>query len=292
MTHYVLGWPAAAVAGYGVVLAALWLLGWRLRCSWLVLAVAGVGVLVYFLALTPDEVFSETRWQRPWGRCPALTAGADDAVQIRNVRDFAYRSEHDYDVRYTDLEIYPSRIDSVDLAVSHWDELEMVAHTMLRFNFTDGREFVVSMETRLPEGVEQGFLPGIYKRYELLMVIGTSRDLLDLRSKYRGETLYIYRTGATREQAALLLTAVLRRLEKLSRKREFYNSVTSNCTTSLAPLLNLIDPGFEGDLRLLLNGFSDKLMFELGYLKHREGESFGSLKSRSYVPGLSSGAAE
>ena len=70
------------------------------------------------------------------------------------------------------------------------------------------------------------------------------------------------------------------RADSLSRHPEFYNSIARNCTTSLAPLLRVIDPSFEGDLRLLLNGFSDELLFELGYLKCREGETFAELKAR------------
>ena len=172
---------------------------------------------------------------------------------------------------------------SVDLAISHWDGLEAVAHTMLSFGFRDGRHLAISMETRLPEGEEQGFLPGFYKQYEILMVIALEEDLFRLRTDFRGEELYLYRTNATPEQARTMLDSLLNRAVKLEREPEFYNSITENCTTSLAPLLREINPSFEGDIRLLLNGRSDELLYELGYLCHREGESFAELKQRSRV---------
>ena len=80
-----------------------------------------------------------------------------------------------------------------------------------------------------------------------------------------------------------MLDSLLNRAVKLEREPEFYNSITENCTTSLAPLLREINPSFEGDIRLLLNGRSDELLYELGYLRHREGESFAELKRRSRV---------
>lgn len=83
-----------------------------------------------------------------------------------------------------------------------------------------------------------------------------------------------------RRQARELLDYVILRADSLSRHPEFYNSITRNCTTSLGPLLRVIDPTFEGDLRLLLNGYSDELLFELGYLKHQEEETFPELKKR------------
>ena len=172
---------------------------------------------------------------------------------------------------------------TVVVAVSHWDGMEKIAHTMLSFGFADGRYLALSMETRLPEGKEQGFLPGFYKQYEIIMVLATEEDLFKLRTDYRGEELYLYRTNATPEQARQMFRLLLEGADRLYREPAYYNSITQNCTTSLAPLLRLINPSFEGDIRLLLNGESDQLLYELGYLKHRDGESFPELKKRRYV---------
>lgn len=76
---------------------------------------------------------------------------------------------------------------------------------------------------------------------------------------------------------------------KLEKNPEFYNSISVNCTTAFAPMIRQIDPEFPSDIRLIFNGYFDRLLFEAGYLKRRESESFGSLKSRSYIPGKSSG---
>lgn len=279
------GWVAAAGTwGWTAVISGFWIAGWwsRFRWCWLALAVLELGALVWFLALTPERQFRETVWQSSWGRAPRVVYSGTEAT-IHDVRDFVYRSEQDYDVRYRTLSFDRTGVETVDLAVSHWDGLDRIAHTMLSFGFADGRHLAVSMETRLPEGAVQGFLPGLYKQYEILMVLATEEDLFKLRTNFRGEEFYLYRTNATPAQSRELLELILTGADELYRNPAYYNSITQNCTTSLAPLLRVINPTFTGDIRLLLNGRSDELLYDLGYLHHRDGESFAALKSRSRI---------
>lgn len=277
--HYAFHVSPAWTAVFGGTLLAVWIASLFRHCFLVVLGAMESVTIAVFLSMTPERMFADTVWQKPWGRAPSVAFSGDRAL-LRNVRDFHYRSVEDYDVRYLDCELDLSSVRTVDVAVSHWDGLQAIAHTMLSFGFADGSYLAVSMETRLPEGVEQGFLPGLYHQYEILMILATEEDLFQLRTDYRKEELYLYRTNATPEQARELLEYVLLRAESLERDPEFYNSVVRNCTTSLAPLLRLIDPGFKGNFRLLLNGYSDELLFELGYLRCREGESFQKLKQR------------
>ncbi len=277
--HYGFHWPGAATAAYAGCLLAAGIVALHRR-RWLYgLAAAELLVAGIFFSSTPEEVFAGTEWQTPWGRVPHVRFAAGRVV-LSDVRDFRYRSADDYDIRYVDFEFDPDSVRTVDLAVSYWDGMAAIAHTMLSFGFADGRYLVVSMETRLPEGAMQGFLPGFYRQYELIMILGTEEDLFKLRTDFRREELYLYRTNATPAQARELLDSVILRAEALSEHPEFYNSVMRNCTTSLAPLLRVINPGIGRDIRMLCNGYSDQLLFDLGYLRHREGETFAGLKQR------------
>jgi len=243
--------PDTVTAVYAGILLALWFSALRRRRWLYVLGAIELTVAGLFFAMTPERAFAGTDWQAPWGRVPTVEF-VGSRVLLHDVRDFHYRSADDYDIRYLDFEFDPAAVRTVDIAVSHWDGMRAIAHTMLSFGFSDGRQLVVSMETRLPKGATQGFLPGIYHQYELIMVLGTEEDLFKLRTDFRREDLYLYRTNATPEQARELLEYVVLRAESLSERPEFYNSVTRNCTTSLAPLLRVIDPTFSGDIRLLL----------------------------------------
>lgn len=276
------GWEFTASLLFFLLLLGLAAAGWFRGALLAVAAALELATILFFAQRTPEHAFAGVTWQRPWARAPHVELDGARA-KIGNIRNFRYRTTEDFDSVYASGEYDLDQVQSVHLAVSHWDGLQAVAHTMLSFGFRDGRYLAVSMETRLPEGMEQGFLPGLYKQYEILMVLATEEDLLRLRTDFRGEELFLYRTNATPEQARTMLDSLLERAVELEREPEFYNSITENCTTSLAPLLREINPSFEGDIRLLLNGRSDELLYELGYLRHREGESFAELKRRSRV---------
>ena len=213
----------------------------------------------------------------------------DGKFELRNIRDFHYRSEHDYDVRYLTQVIDPERISSIDVALSHWENRQSIAHSMLGFNFDDGVSIVVSLETRLPLSVRQDALAGMYRNFALAMIAGTPRDLYGLRADHRGEALYVYRCKACPETLRRLVRRFFSRAEELSLKPEFYNSLCRNCTTGLLPLMRDDSSGVD-DIRVLLNGFSDQLLFQREMLIRREGESFDSLHARCLVPGKCSGA--
>ncbi|PWM73944.1 MAG: hypothetical protein DBX90_13900, partial [Lentisphaerae bacterium] len=205
--HYTI-WAGIGPVIFLLLAAALLTLGFRNRNYWYGLTGLELAVIVWFAALTPERQFRDTKWQRPWGRMPQ-TAFNGTLAAVRDIRDFKYRTPEDYDIHYIDGTYDIDQVRTVDVAVSHWDGMEKIAHTMLSFGFADGRYLALSMETRLPEGKEQGFLPGFYKQYEIIMVLATEEDLFKLRTDYRGEELYLYRTNATPEQARQMFRLLL-----------------------------------------------------------------------------------
>lgn len=281
----------AGFVGYILLFGAAIGLGFRFRKFRYVAGGIALLTILYFASQTPENRFLAVKWQPPWARAVEVKFLKDGRCHLSEIRDFRYRSVDDYDIHYTEMTVDPDGVAAMDLAVSHWDGLQAVAHTMLSFEFDDGRHLAVSMETRLPEGAEQGFLPGLFKQYEIIMLLTKEEDLFKLRTDFRGEEFYLYRTNATREQCRELLMLVLHGAAVLHDSPRFYNSLTTNCTTSLTPLLRWIRPEFKGDLRLLANGYSDELLYEFGYLAHRDGETFAELKARSRVTN-SRGAAD
>ena len=245
-------------------------------------------LLIYFFCLTPAMQFKNVKWQTPWARRPQAEFLENRQIRFTGIRDFQYKSETDYLPRYCDMVVSVEDIQHIDLALSHWDGMESVAHTMLGMHFSDGKYLCLSLETRLPEGIEQSSVGGLFKQYEIIPLLGTRRDIFDLRIRHRGEDFYLYRTTLSKAQARQLLIFLARNLNSPPR---FYNTLTHNCTTALDLFLHIAGSGAVDDIRLLVNGFSDQLLFELGYLCHRRGESFASLKSRSFIPGKSAGIA-
>ncbi len=298
--------------GFLVLLGAVWLL-WAFGAVWhfnflgsarfaLAVLVAAAGLVLPFLR--PRRIFlaadlgmlllvtlvfiaipaSHNRdWVPEYGRLPRCEFQEDGRFRVHDIRDFRYRSETSFDIRYRTDDFDLKQLESLDFVVVHWDNMEGIAHTMLSFGFRGGQQLVFSVETRRDRGDVYGAIPGIYKQFELIYLIGTEADLLGLRTNYRHEQVYLYPTNATTEEMRVILLDLLEKANGIYRQPQFYNSLTSNCTTSLLPsirravALPFRDPSF------LCNGFTDRLAFRLGWLRTRQGESFPELKFRRYA---------
>ncbi len=240
-----------------------------------------VGVLTYNRFLPAPE---HANWQAPWARAPQFTLEGD-TLTIENVRDFRYRSEEDYEVRYRTETYDLNKLTGADLGECHWDGMEAICHTMMSFSFADGRHLVVSAETRLPEGVEQDSIGGIYKLYGLLYVFGTEEDLFALRTNYRHEDLTLFPLKITPEQARRLLLAYVHLAKETEREQRPYNTVTDNCSSGLVRIFRYFAPDMPKryDLLPLHNSSISRLIHKHGGMRTREGESFEALSQRCYL---------
>ena len=255
------------------------------EAKWMLLIVE-IAVMASFFLTTPERAFKDVKWN---DECEEIAQ-----VQILNgkyfiygLRSFEYRTAEDFDKCYTYTVLDPALLESMDIAFSDWGiPGGAVKHMLLKFNFKDGKELAVSFEPRVKKGMRGGlFLPGIYKQYGQMMLLSVPEDIFDLRSVYRGEDLYCYRTTARGRVLEQMFLKVMFRAAHLNRKPEFYHSVFANCTTGLSGVLNS-DPRLKNrDWRAILNGYFEKYLFEQGFLERRCGESFNSLKARSYVNG-------
>lgn len=267
--------------GYAVLLA--WCL-WKRRWWGYYGAAALIVVLhVLYFCVPPSN---DRAWQASWSRMPRGELSGN-ILTLHDIRDFHYRTVDDFDERYITETYDLNDLVSLDFAVSHWDGMEYVSHTLLSFGFGDGRYLALSAETRLDEGDTQGAVAGLYKQFELLIIFATERDILALRSNFRHEDLYLYRF---RMDDPVMIKAILldfvRRANELRVHPQFYNTVTNNCTTALRPSMEkgMQMPSSRISVGSILNGYVDRKAFDKGILMHRPGESFDELRRRSHVP--------
>jgi hypothetical protein len=123
-------------------------------------------------------------------------------------------------------------------------------------------------------------LKGLFKQYGAIFILGTERDLFKLRTNYRHEQLYLYPTNSTPQEVRTLFIYMLKRCNRLRKHPQFYNTITHNCLTSLLPIFDKVKPPRDKfDIRLYLNGFTDQLAFETGWLKRKPGEKFIDYKA-------------
>lgn len=270
------GWLRDGLAGAYVVIVLLLMVKVRRRLLASLLPFAAV--CVWWNTVEPEN----RDGYPPETSRMAWAAFDGDAVRVHDIRNFKYRSETDFDVRFEDRAYKLDEVRTVDLFVSYWDGNENVAHTFLSFGFSDGRYLCVSIEIRREEKETYDTLKGIFKQYEIIYVWGDERDIVQLRTNHRLEDVYLYRTTCTPDESRLLLTAMLEESTRLRDSPAFYNTVTRNCTTSIVLHVNEVLPRkVPWWKRRVMNGLGDRRAYDQGWLS--TDLPFDELKRRARI---------
>ena len=265
----------AATYAVGSVAVLLWL-----RPFWRAFAVWGVGmlaILVWWSALWPSN---DLDWQPDVAKLASFGVNGNRLI-VRNVRAIDYRSETDFTAHYEDRVYDLSKLRGVDLFMSYWGS-PAIAHTIMSWDFEDARPLAISIETRKTKGQEYSAVKGFFRQYNIIYVAADERDIVRLRTNYRGEDVYLYRLKVTPEQARALLMDYAARMNALVETPEFYNALVDNCTTSIRHHVTRVEanpPRF--DWRLLANGYGDRMLYERGTVDTRL--PFEALRAKSHI---------
>lgn len=225
-----------------------------------------VGVAGFTAVVFSRHPSNDRTWS-PDQRELATARFAGDSVFVHNVRNVHYRTTHDYDVHYEDRAYDLRRLESVWFVVEPFSGFKGPAHTFVTFGFDDGEYVAVSVEIRKEVG--ESFSPwrGAARGYELTYVVGDERDLIGLRANFRHDSVYLYRTTATPAKARQLFVSMLERADKLAAEPEFYNTLTSTCTTNIVRHVNEISPKrVPFSFKTLLPAYADELAYKVGLL--------------------------
>ncbi len=256
--RWLAGLLAAALGA--AALAALALLRSTLRAAVAVLSLFGLS-LAWWLGIPPTN---DADWQPDVARTASATFEGN-IVTIRNVRDFEYRSETDYTPRWETRSYDLSKLRGADIFLSYWGP-RLIAHTIMSWEFDDGRHLAVSIETRKKKGQEYSAVLGFFRQYEIYYVVADERDVVGLRAKFRGEELFLYRLKAPAVQARAMLLDYLKEVNHLDTRPEWYNALVHNCTTTIRHHAQDVGAGRAFDWRILANGHIDELGYERGQI--------------------------
>jgi hypothetical protein len=236
-----------------------------------------------------------------WSPDQAVLARAEfdgPQVTIHNIRNCQYRSADDYTVRYYDKTFDLGRLDSTYFILVPFPGSAALAHTMLSFGFADRDYIGVSAEVRRKKGENYSALAGLLGHYPMTYVVGDERDLIGLRANVRDNEVYLYRMRLTAEQSRRLFLDMMRRVNQLAEKPELYNTLSNNCTTVIRQHVNRVIPNkMPYDYRLLLPGYADRLVYDVGLLdtdlSFEETKRRASITRQAYLyrdgPGFSQG---
>jgi hypothetical protein len=240
--------------------------------------------ILWWRSLRPK---SDRDWKTGMDILPHIELARDD-LRVRRFRNFRYTASGDPLPQYDDRTFDLRKLSSLDYFLSHWSG-SVIAHTLVSFGFDDGQFLVVSVEARLQRWQSYSPLGGLFRAYELIFVIGGERDIIQLRTSIRRERVYLYRVHMPRQEVRQLLVDYVARVAKLEKRPEWYNSISSNCTTNLF---------YHGRNRvpwwltphILLNGLSARAMYLRGFLD--TSLPFNELQARSDIRGRALAAGD
>lgn len=211
-----------------------------------------------------------------------------DAVTLRNVRNFIWRSRTDYTPRWEVRRYELRRLVALDMVTSYW-EGPAIAHVLLSFGFSDGERVVFSVEIRRRRGQAYSEIGGFFRAYNLSVIAADERDIIFLRTNVRGEDDYLYHVRLPPADIRALFLAYVSQANSLLQTPRFYNTLTVNCTTLVYRMLRHIVGGLPLDIRLLLSGYLPGYVYALGGLDQRyplaQLRAFGRITQRARQAG-------
>ena len=173
-------------------------------------------------------------WLPNVARTPWATV-AGDTVTVHNIRNFTYRTETDFTPAWYDKSYDLRKLEGIDIVASYWMGPD-IAHVFVSFAFAGGDHLAMSIETRTEKGEGYSAIKGFFRQYELYYVVADERDVIGLRTNYRSdppEDVYVYRIKSNPEGRRAFFLEYVRQINALKDHPEFYNSLTTNCTTNI-----------------------------------------------------------
>jgi hypothetical protein len=233
-------------------------------------------VVIWWVLIPPRN---DRDWSSEVAR-PAWAVIEGDRLTIENVRNFEYRDETDFIERWETRTYDLSRLEGVDLFVCNWGP-SLIVHTIASWEFSEGPPLAISIETRKEKGEAYSAVRGLFRQFELYYVVADERDVIGLRSNYRGERVYLYRLRLSPEGARAVLLDYLSAVNQLARHPRWYNAITHNCTTTIRQHALHVGQGNPWDWRILVNGRIDQLGYDRGNID--TSLPFTEIKARSEV---------
>ena len=213
----------------------------------------------WYLSIKPKM---EAPWSKDVSVLPSVQVEGDKLI-VKNIRNFHYRTDADYDVSYYDKTYDLSQVQTMDLFLSYWGTTS-IAHTIMSFGFANGDHLAVSIEVRRKIGEEYSAVQGFFKKFELIYVLVDERDVVGVRVNQRSEDVYLYRLKPNPEQTRKVLMSYIKTVQELDRGPKFYNALTTNCTTSILPHFEAMGSKLKFNIAMIENGFIDKWRYDSG----------------------------
>ena len=218
---------------------------------------AFAALMLWWATITPKR---DGDWSPEVARAVTGTV-AGDVLTLNGVRNFTWRTTTDFTPVWEDRRYDLSTIATADMYVVYWAG-PVIAHTIVSFGFADGRHIAFSIEIRKENGVDYSSIAGFFKRYELVFIAAEERDLMLLRKAFN-EDVRLYRLRLDPAAARAFLLEYVDRANDLAAHPRFYDTLTTNCTTTIFQMARALRATLPLDWRIVLNGYLPAYLYRV-----------------------------
>jgi hypothetical protein len=205
-------------------------------------------------------------------------AVTETGFAVKPVTDWRYDSK-DAVSKHLDAAVYDfSQLRKVWFVLEPQPGSKLAAHTFLLFEFSGDHLLGVTIEARREIHEKYSAWDGLWNKYELSYLWGTSHDLLARRAVMLDHQVFMYPIKVSEAGERDVLRHLLERTHALETTPRYYNTWSSNCTNELAKATKL-----KWDKSFILTGTADNHLHKIGLIP---GESFAMAEKVAEITGF------
>ncbi len=242
-------------------------------------------ILLFILILSSLLYFKKPKHNRDWrpeqSKLPSARIDGDK-VFIKNIRNCSYKSRNDFKLNYYDKTFDLQKLKTVDLIIQPFKKMSLIAHIFLSFGFEGGDYVSVSIEARRKKKKGFSFFGGFFRMFEIIYIIADEKDIMRLRPLHHKDNVYIYPLKIKRVKIKKIFIDIMKRVNRIEGKSEFYNTLTNSCVTNIFD--HIKEGGVEGiprSWRFFFPSKLDKLLYDMKLIKTKL--SFDNLKEKHLI---------
>ncbi len=232
---------------------------------------AAIGGVVLVLVVAMRTPSLDRRWDEDVRVLTEVTRGADGSVLLEAVRDWSYTRDDVLTKEYRPFRYDPADVQGLWMYEQALGLGGRIAHTFLVFEFPqhyeEARWLGISVETRREVGEQYSIVRGMLRGFEVTHIWALEEDLVRRRVEYLDYPLVRYPVTVPTEVIARIFDQFVRETEALATTPRWYNTLFTNCTSSLIRYVNEIEPGaIPWHYSFILTGRADDHLSRLGYV--------------------------